>query len=70
MKILERHEIPLEGADAVVIGRSTIVGKPISLLLQQAHATVTMCHSRTRDLAGHVSPGRRAGRRRRASRAW
>jgi methylenetetrahydrofolate dehydrogenase (NADP+)/methenyltetrahydrofolate cyclohydrolase len=35
-----------------VIGRSAIVGKPISLLLQQAHATVTMCHSRTRDLAG------------------
>ncbi len=52
MKILERHEIPLKGANAVVIGRSAIVGKPISLLLQQAHATVTMCHSRTRDLAG------------------
>jgi methylenetetrahydrofolate dehydrogenase (NADP+)/methenyltetrahydrofolate cyclohydrolase len=52
MKVLERHEIPLKGANAVVIGRSMIVGKPISLLLQQAHATVTMCHSRTRDLAG------------------
>jgi methylenetetrahydrofolate dehydrogenase (NADP+)/methenyltetrahydrofolate cyclohydrolase len=52
MKILERHEIPLKGANAVVIGRSAIVGKPISLLLQQAHATVTMCHSRTRDLEG------------------
>ena len=52
MRILERHEIPLRGANAVVIGRSAIVGKPISLLLQQAHATVTMCHSRTRDLAG------------------
>lgn len=51
MKILERFEIPLEGASAVVIGRSNIVGKPVSLLLQQAHATVTMCHSRTRDLA-------------------
>jgi methylenetetrahydrofolate dehydrogenase (NADP+)/methenyltetrahydrofolate cyclohydrolase len=51
MKVLERHEIPLKGANAVVIGRSMIVGKPISLLLQQAHATVTMCHSRTRDLA-------------------
>ena len=50
MKILERYAIPLEGADAVVIGRSNIVGKPISLLLQRAHATVTMCHSRTRDL--------------------
>ena len=52
MKVLERHEIPLKGANAVVIGRSMIVGKPISLLLQQAHATVTMCHSRTRDLEG------------------
>ncbi len=51
MKILERHQIALEGAHAVVIGRSAIVGKPIALLLQRAHATVTMCHSRTRDLA-------------------
>jgi methylenetetrahydrofolate dehydrogenase (NADP+)/methenyltetrahydrofolate cyclohydrolase len=51
MEILDRHEIPLEGADAVVIGRSMIVGKPVSLLLQQRNATVTMCHSRTRDLA-------------------
>lgn len=52
MKILERQGIPLEGAHAVVIGRSAIVGKPISLLLQHANATVTMCHSRTQDLAG------------------
>jgi methylenetetrahydrofolate dehydrogenase (NADP+)/methenyltetrahydrofolate cyclohydrolase len=51
MKILEHHQIALEGAHAVVIGRSAIVGKPIALLLQRAHATVTMCHSRTRDLA-------------------
>lgn len=51
MKILEEFEIPLEGASAVVIGRSAIVGKPVSLLLQRANATVTMCHSRTRDLA-------------------
>lgn len=50
MKILDRFEIPLAGADAVVIGRSNIVGKPIALLLQQRHATVTMCHSRTGDL--------------------
>jgi methylenetetrahydrofolate dehydrogenase (NADP+)/methenyltetrahydrofolate cyclohydrolase len=50
MAILERFEVPLVGASAVVIGRSNIVGKPISLLLQRAHATVTMCHSRTRDL--------------------
>jgi methylenetetrahydrofolate dehydrogenase (NADP+)/methenyltetrahydrofolate cyclohydrolase len=51
LEILARHEVPLEGAFAVVIGRSSIVGKPVSLLLQQAHATVTMCHSRTRNLA-------------------
>jgi methylenetetrahydrofolate dehydrogenase (NADP+)/methenyltetrahydrofolate cyclohydrolase len=52
MKILDHYEIPLEGANAVVIGRSAIVGKPVSLLLQRRDATVTMCHSRTRDLAG------------------
>lgn len=53
LEILDRHEIPLEGAEAVVLGRSNIVGKPISLLLQQRNASVTMCHSRTRDLAAH-----------------
>jgi methylenetetrahydrofolate dehydrogenase (NADP+)/methenyltetrahydrofolate cyclohydrolase len=52
MAILDHHGIPLKGANAVVIGRSMIVGKPISLMLQQRHATVTMCHSRTRDLPG------------------
>jgi methylenetetrahydrofolate dehydrogenase (NADP+)/methenyltetrahydrofolate cyclohydrolase len=52
MKILEHYEVETEGANAVVIGRSNIVGKPISLLLQAANATVTMCHSRTRDLRG------------------
>jgi methylenetetrahydrofolate dehydrogenase (NADP+)/methenyltetrahydrofolate cyclohydrolase len=51
MEILDHYEIALEGAHAVVIGRSAIVGKPISLMLQQRNATVTMCHSRTRDLA-------------------
>jgi methylenetetrahydrofolate dehydrogenase (NADP+)/methenyltetrahydrofolate cyclohydrolase len=51
MKILEQQGIPIEGANAVVIGRSAIVGKPVSLLLQHANATVTMCHSRTKDLA-------------------
>ncbi len=51
MEVLARHKVPLEGAHAVVIGRSAIVGKPVSLLLQRTHATVTMCHSRTRDLA-------------------
>ncbi|MAI26772.1 MAG: bifunctional methylenetetrahydrofolate dehydrogenase/methenyltetrahydrofolate cyclohydrolase FolD [Spirochaeta sp.] len=51
MAALNHHEIPLEGANAVVIGRSNIVGKPVSLLLQQSNATVTMCHSRSRDLS-------------------
>ena len=51
LEILDRHRIPLEGAHAVVIGRSMIVGKPVSLLLQRRNATVTMCHSRTRNLA-------------------
>lgn len=50
LEILERYEVELEGANAVVIGRSAIVGKPVSLLLQRKNATVTMCHSRTRNL--------------------
>jgi len=51
MAVLKHHGIQIEGAHAVVIGRSNIVGKPVSILLQQANATVTMCHSRTKDLA-------------------
>jgi methylenetetrahydrofolate dehydrogenase (NADP+)/methenyltetrahydrofolate cyclohydrolase len=51
MAMLAEHRIPLEGAQAVVIGRSEIVGKPVAHLLLQANATVTICHSRTRDLA-------------------
>ena len=54
MALLEEYDVPLEGARAVVIGRSTIVGKPAALLLLRANATVTICHSRTRDLAAHV----------------
>jgi len=54
MTLLEEYGVPLEGARAVVIGRSTIVGKPAALLLLRANATVTICHSRTRDLASHV----------------
>ena len=50
MAILEHYEVEIEGANAVVIGRSNIVGKPVSLMLQRKNATVTMCHSRTRDL--------------------
>ncbi len=52
MAVLERHGIEIAGKHAVVIGRSNIVGKPVSILLQQQNATVTMCHSRTQDLAG------------------
>ncbi|HEY2459789.1 MAG TPA: bifunctional 5,10-methylenetetrahydrofolate dehydrogenase/5,10-methenyltetrahydrofolate cyclohydrolase [Candidatus Acidoferrum sp.] len=50
MEILRRANIPLEGANAVVLGRSDIVGKPMALLLMHANATVTICHSKTRDL--------------------
>jgi methylenetetrahydrofolate dehydrogenase (NADP+)/methenyltetrahydrofolate cyclohydrolase len=50
MRLLEEYEVPLEGARAVVVGRSDIVGKPSALLLLHANATVTVCHSRTRDL--------------------
>jgi methylenetetrahydrofolate dehydrogenase (NADP+)/methenyltetrahydrofolate cyclohydrolase len=50
MEILRRSGISLEGADAVVVGRSDIVGKPMALLLMHANATVTICHSKTRDL--------------------
>ena len=51
MELLATHDVPLQGARAVVVGRSNIVGKPVSLLLLMQHATVTICHSRTRDLA-------------------
>jgi methylenetetrahydrofolate dehydrogenase (NADP+)/methenyltetrahydrofolate cyclohydrolase len=51
MELLKRHDVSLEGAEAVVVGRSDLVGKPISALLLQANATVTTAHSRTRDLA-------------------
>jgi methylenetetrahydrofolate dehydrogenase (NADP+) / methenyltetrahydrofolate cyclohydrolase len=54
LAVLDRHGIPLEGRHAVVIGRSILVGKPIALLLLERNATVTMCHSRTRDLAAVV----------------
>ncbi|MGA3292865.1 MAG: bifunctional 5,10-methylenetetrahydrofolate dehydrogenase/5,10-methenyltetrahydrofolate cyclohydrolase [Candidatus Acidiferrales bacterium] len=52
MEILKRSNIPIEGANAVVIGRSDIVGKPMALLLLHANATVTICHSKSKDLPG------------------
>jgi methylenetetrahydrofolate dehydrogenase (NADP+)/methenyltetrahydrofolate cyclohydrolase len=54
MKMFESEAIALAGANAVVIGRSNIVGKPMALLLLEAGATVTICHSKTRDLAAHT----------------
>jgi methylenetetrahydrofolate dehydrogenase (NADP+) / methenyltetrahydrofolate cyclohydrolase len=51
MTLLNEYDVPLEGARAVVVGRSTIVGKPVALLLLARHATVTICHSRTTELA-------------------
>jgi methylenetetrahydrofolate dehydrogenase (NADP+) / methenyltetrahydrofolate cyclohydrolase len=51
MELLREYETPIEGAHAVVVGRSDLVGKPVALLLLGQHATVTVCHSRTRDLA-------------------
>src|SRR5277367_7133156 len=54
MEILRRNDIQIESANAVVLGRSDIVGKPMALLLMHANATVTICHSKTRDLAAVV----------------
>jgi len=54
MRLLEDAGVPLEGREAVVIGRSNIVGRPMAMLLEQANCTVTVCHSRTRDLQAHV----------------
>ena len=51
MELLARHDVTLEGAEAVVVGRSDLVGKPVAALLLAQNATVTICHSRTRDLA-------------------
>lgn len=54
MKLLEKAAVPIRGAEAVVVGASNIVGKPQALLLLQAGATVTICNSKTRDLAAHT----------------
>lgn len=54
MALLEEYGVPIEGACAVVLGRSEIVGRPVAQLLTHANATVTVCHSRTRDLGRHT----------------
>lgn len=54
IELLKRYGVPLEGAEAVVVGRSNLVGKPISLMLQRENCTVTLCHSKTKNLESHV----------------
>ncbi|HLY14704.1 MAG TPA: bifunctional 5,10-methylenetetrahydrofolate dehydrogenase/5,10-methenyltetrahydrofolate cyclohydrolase [Candidatus Limnocylindrales bacterium] len=55
VELLKRSGIELNGRDVVVVGRSNVVGKPAAVLLAREDATVTLCHSRTRDLAGHLA---------------
>ncbi len=57
MRMLKYYGIALEGKDAVIVGRSPILGKPLAMMFLNEHATVTICHSRTRDLADIVSRG-------------
>ena len=54
IELLKAYDIPTHGKECVVVGRSVIVGKPVALLMLRENATVTICHSRTADLAGHT----------------
>ena len=54
MNLIQKSGVKIEGANAVVVGRSKIVGTPVSELLKWAHATVTVCHSKTKNLADIV----------------
>ena len=54
MRLLEHYKLDLAGLHAVVVGRSAILGKPMAMMMLQANATVTICHSRTRDLESHI----------------
>ncbi|MBS6649577.1 bifunctional 5,10-methylenetetrahydrofolate dehydrogenase/5,10-methenyltetrahydrofolate cyclohydrolase [Veillonella sp.] len=54
MAILNHYDIPVEGKHVVVIGRSQVIGKPVALMVLERHATVSICHSRTADLAHHI----------------
>ena len=54
VQLLERSGVPIQGANAVIVGRSNLVGKPAALLLLKRNATVTLCHTRTKDLAVHT----------------
>ncbi|MBI2981520.1 MAG: bifunctional methylenetetrahydrofolate dehydrogenase/methenyltetrahydrofolate cyclohydrolase FolD [Deltaproteobacteria bacterium] len=55
IKILESIDYPIEGKEAVIVGRSKIVGKPVAILLLERNATVTLCHSRTKNLGAQIS---------------
>jgi methylenetetrahydrofolate dehydrogenase (NADP+)/methenyltetrahydrofolate cyclohydrolase len=55
MRLLEAYDIPISGKHAVVVGRSAILGKPMAMMLLAANATVTICHSRTQNLAEHIA---------------
>lgn len=57
MAILDYHKIPIEGRRAVIVGRSNLVGRPVSLLLMHRNATITVCHSRTQDIASICREG-------------
>jgi methylenetetrahydrofolate dehydrogenase (NADP+)/methenyltetrahydrofolate cyclohydrolase len=57
MAMLDYHKIPIEGQRAVIIGRSNLVGRPVSLLLMHRNATITVCHSRTRDIGAVCREG-------------
>jgi methylenetetrahydrofolate dehydrogenase (NADP+)/methenyltetrahydrofolate cyclohydrolase len=57
MRLLDHYDVKIEGRRAVVVGRSPILGKPMAMMLLNRHATVTICHSRTRDLADIVRQG-------------
>jgi methylenetetrahydrofolate dehydrogenase (NADP+)/methenyltetrahydrofolate cyclohydrolase len=54
MRLMEAYDIPISGKHAVVVGRSPILGKPMAMMLLEANATVTICHSRTENLSGHI----------------
>lgn len=55
VELLDFYDVPLDGANVCVIGRSLVIGKPVSCMLQARNATVTMCHTHTRDLAAHCA---------------
>ncbi|MCR4577233.1 MAG: bifunctional methylenetetrahydrofolate dehydrogenase/methenyltetrahydrofolate cyclohydrolase FolD [Clostridiales bacterium] len=55
IELLKRYEIPIQGANAVIVGRSNLVGKPLAVMLTRENATVTLCHSKTKDLGAYLS---------------